>query len=70
MCVCARACVRACVGLEGGGGCSRACLRVCVCSDESSDGYSGRRNAEYPALSNASLLRDGVHLEDLIYLND
>ena len=60
----------ACVCGWGGGGCSRACLRVWVCSDESSDGYNGRRNTEYPALSNASLLINGVHLDDLMYLND
>ena len=63
----------ACVCGLGGGG-VLACVSACwVCSDESSDGYSGRsgrRNTEYPALSNASLLRGGVHLEDLMYLNE
>ena len=83
VCVCARACVRAygCVCVEGEGvvrgvwgdaGCARACACVhagaWVCSDDPSDGYCGRRNTKHPALSNASLLRDDVHLEDLMYV--
>ena len=37
-------------------------------SDDRSDGYCGRRNTEYPAPSNASVSRDGVHLKEFMYL--
>ena len=63
--VCVCVCVCVCVVREGGGGVS-ACTCAWLCSDDPSDGYCGRRNTEYPALSNALSLRDDVHLEDFM----
>ena len=39
-----------------------------VSSYDPSDGYCGRRNTGYPAVSSASLLKRDVQLEDFMYL--
>ena len=43
-------------------------MRASGCSDDTSDGYCGRRNTEYPALSNALSLGDDARLEDFMYI--
>ena len=52
---------------RGEGGVS-ACMRASGCSDDTSDGYCGRRNTEYPALSNSLSLGDDARLEDFMYI--